>query len=334
MNRKHDRSVYKRWFNIWRITGELPFRKHEDLAPIECPSCGETISTPYCPYCGEKYGKRKKKTVSNAFFKGSFDSIPFLNDDAKRTFVHILLRPGYMIRDYINGQTSRYLAPMTALIIFYAFFALLAGIITPLASKDESRTSLENVIETLTEAETQVDSMDFSGTNISINGKDYTKKSVSAAKTTVDLYALLHLDEHPEQADTNWKKSLAAAEASLKNGGISLFLGNLILLTFAIWFVFRKKYGMSLSASAATAAYILCQYCFFMLFILLWTLGEKSSIGLVVMALLMIFDFSQLFGVDRRKGLRLAIRVGLAICLEYFILFTVLVTILGIKIIA
>jgi len=29
----------------------------------------------------------------------AFDDIPFLNDDAKRTFAHLLLRPGYMIRD-------------------------------------------------------------------------------------------------------------------------------------------------------------------------------------------------------------------------------------------
>ncbi|MCR5409155.1 MAG: DUF3667 domain-containing protein [Bacteroidales bacterium] len=27
-----------------------------------------------------------------------------------RTFTHLLLRPGYMIRDYINGAHERYLA--------------------------------------------------------------------------------------------------------------------------------------------------------------------------------------------------------------------------------
>ena len=42
---------------------------------------------------------------------GTFESIPFLNNDAKRTFAHLILRPGYMMRDYIQrGQHEHYLA--------------------------------------------------------------------------------------------------------------------------------------------------------------------------------------------------------------------------------
>ena len=40
------------------------------------------------------WSKRKSKSRKGDFYKGAFDSIPFLNDDAKRTFVHLLFRPG------------------------------------------------------------------------------------------------------------------------------------------------------------------------------------------------------------------------------------------------
>ncbi|MBR5072553.1 MAG: DUF3667 domain-containing protein, partial [Bacteroidales bacterium] len=95
------KAVRFRAFRIWQKLGFMPWSKH------------------------------KSKSRKGDFYKGAFDSIPFLNDDAKRTFVHLLLRPGHMIRDYINGQHERYLAPLTSLIIFYAFFALISSIVNP-----------------------------------------------------------------------------------------------------------------------------------------------------------------------------------------------------------
>lgn len=85
------------------------------------------------PRAAKKGGKDKD------FYKGAFESIPFLNDDAKRTFVHLLLRPGYMIRDYVGGKHDRYLAPLAALIIFYAFFTLVSSALQPLETKKEEK---------------------------------------------------------------------------------------------------------------------------------------------------------------------------------------------------
>lgn len=122
----HPFATYRRLFRIWQRTGEIPFRNRSVvLDPVECSSCGRTIDTPFCPHCGQPYNS------SGSFFKGSFDSIPFLNDDAKRTFVHLLFRPGYMMMDYLKGKNSRYLAPLMALIIFYAFYALASSVISP-----------------------------------------------------------------------------------------------------------------------------------------------------------------------------------------------------------
>ena len=118
------------------------------------------------------WSKRKSKSRKGDFYKGAFDSIPVLNDDAKRTFVHLLFRPGYMIRDYINGQHERYLAPLTSLIIFYAFFALVSSIVNPDFSKYNktsgnlgNETTIEKTIEDSDEDSEPVEPSDSLGTS-------------------------------------------------------------------------------------------------------------------------------------------------------------------------
>ena len=74
--KKHSFKSRCRAFAIWQKLGYFPWHRPE---------------------------KKKARKRSGDFYKGAFDSIPFLNDDAKRSFSHLLFRPGYMIRDYIKG---------------------------------------------------------------------------------------------------------------------------------------------------------------------------------------------------------------------------------------
>ena len=61
---------------------------------------------------------RKARKEDKGVYIGIKEVIPFVNGDAKRTFSHLLFRPGYMMRDYIlRGQHERYLAPFTALVL-------------------------------------------------------------------------------------------------------------------------------------------------------------------------------------------------------------------------
>ncbi len=77
--KKRPLRVRLRAFRIWQELGYFPWRKE----------------------------KKARKQRKRDFYKGAFNDIPFLNDDAKRTFTHLLLRPGYMIRDYMSGQQKR-----------------------------------------------------------------------------------------------------------------------------------------------------------------------------------------------------------------------------------
>ena len=295
---KKKPAVRLRAFRIWQKLGFMPWSKH------------------------------KSKSRKGDFYRGAFDSIPFLNDDAKRTFVHLLLRPGYMIRDYIKGQHERYLAPLTSLIIFYAFFALISSIVNPDYSsyhpddRSDVRSIRDSVLVSSARQAERPDSI-----NINFNGR---KAAVKALKMT-EFLDLLNLDKHPENVDTPAKASLAALENALRSQGVYLFLGQFLLLWFAMCFALRKK-DMSKSACAAATAYILCQFCFFMFFSLFFGSEGKGEIGVGLMAVLLTIDYAQLFGVNWKNGLKLTVKTGLWYLLAWLFLLILLAISVGLYI--
>lgn len=279
---KHSTKAWLRAFAIWQKLGYLPWRK-----PAE--------------------SKRRKRPRD--FYKGAFDSIPFLNDDAKRTFTHLLLRPGYMIRDYIRGEHERYLAPLTALIIFYAFFALVSSVLKPV-QKDKAFLTDEWIpsLETYDEFDrTRTYALITNMLNIFRDG-----------------YLILNLDRYPEQVDTQQESSLAALEGTLRSQGIPLFIGRFLFLWLAMGMALRRlKPGMA--ACAAASAYVLCQFSFFMLFAVLLSWGRSTSVNVLLMLVLLTFDYVQWLGVKRGKALKLALSTGI----YYGLLLLLLVILLG-----
>ena len=213
--RKHSLKVRLRAFRIWQILGYSPW-KSDWMVPDDTPD-------------GNVKG----------FYRGAFDSIPFLNDDAKRTFVHLLLRPGYMIRDYIKGKHDIYLAPLTSLIIFYAFFSVISSIAHPEFRAEKNDT-----------AQAVSDSVDFNSFSFrfededSINAEFAEKMEVKTANVyafIASLDTLTNLDKYPEAVNSPKKASLAAIESALRSQGINYFLGLFMLLWPAMRITFRKK---------------------------------------------------------------------------------------------
>jgi hypothetical protein len=297
--KKHSIKVRLRAFRIWQVLGYMPWKSEWTVAD----------DTPE----GNVKG----------FYRGAFDSIPFLNDDAKRTFVHLLLRPGFMIRDYIKGKHDIYLAPLTSLIIFYAFFSLVSSIAHP-----------EYESEYKSPYRTDADSAMYSGSHLNLDFSSVDSVKMEGINQHVlmktdnllsffeEIDLLMHLDSHPEAVNSPKKASLAALESALRSQGLQYFLGIFLLLWPSMRIVLRK-HSMGWAASATTAAYILCQFSFFMLFVLILSLGRSNEIGILFMGLLIMIDYHQLFGISYRKSFWLTVRTGL-----YLLLFIVLLIVL------
>ena len=273
--KKRPFEVRRRAFAIWQRLGYLPWRKAK---------------------------KAREGKASKDFYKGAFDGIPFLNDDAKRTFQHLLLRPGYMIRDYLSGQHERYLAPLTSLIIFYAFFALVSAVLQPVQQKQKDLLSIDSQISVYMDEDTpELDN----------------QLTLKVMRVLRKGYIYLHLDEYPEEVHTQYEASLAALEGALRSQGIPLFIGDFIILWLAMTAVL-KRYGMKASACAACAAYVLCQFSFFMLFAVLLSWGKQTSVSALLMLALLTIDYRQLLGVKWKQSFGRALQTGLLYGLYYF----------------
>jgi hypothetical protein len=282
--KKRPIRVRLRAFHIWQELGFFPWRKE----------------------------KKARKQRKRDFYKGAFDDIPFLNDDAKRTFAHLLLRPGYMIRDYMSGQHERYLAPLTALIIFYAFFGLIAAVLQPV--QQQKKNPFENIDISIQNAEKSVEEYKAE------KGQDEEHQQTELLRTYQLLrkgYLYLHLDEFPEEVDTRHEASIAAFEGKLRSQGIPLFLGKFLLLWLAMWLALRKRHRQRLSACATASAYALCQFSFFMLFALLLSFGKQTSVSIVLLLLLLVVDYHQWLGLPWRNSVGRAVATGIRIGVIY-----------------
>lgn len=294
--RRHSLKVRLRAFHIWQLLGYSPWKSEWTVADD------------------------KPEGNIKGFYRGAFDSIPFLNDDAKRTFVHLLLRPGYMIRDYIKGKHDMYLAPLTSLIIFYAFFSLVSSIAHPdfEGKKEQSQVvesdSLKNRISV---------SLSFSDDSLNTDTDQEIAARMSQFISVADT--LMFLNRYPEAINSPKRASLAAFESALRSQGINYFLGIFLLMWPAMRIALRKQ-SVGWAASATASAYILCQFSFFMLFVLILSLGQKNEIGPFFMGLIIMINYHQLLQTGFRKSLWLTVQTGLYMFL-LILLFVLLVAI-------
>jgi hypothetical protein len=268
-----------RLFSIYSELGYIPWKK---------------------PARPRKERKKKQKKEEGVYMGAREAIIPFLNEDSKRTFSHLLLRPGFMMRDYIlRGAHEHYLAPLTALLVFYSVFTLLLAIVKP----GSEATFGDELLRGFREVTVQTDSVENKKAALALN---------TILKTATDALILTRLDKYPEEADTPWKQSLAAFEGDLRSKGIPLFLDNFFFLWFAMAILLRKR-GISLSGAAAASAYTLCQYCIFMFLALLLTWGSSTELSPLLMCILLFIDYQQLLGLGNKKAFWLTVKTGLLI---------------------
>lgn len=114
---KQKRTVLLRAFRIWQC-------KPHELSPLseathQCASCGTMFTGNYCPRCGQsaKVGRFSFKKAIMLFL----DVWGMGNRSFFRSIRDLMLRPGYMIRDYLSGMQSAYFPPFKMFFILTAF---------------------------------------------------------------------------------------------------------------------------------------------------------------------------------------------------------------------
>ena len=112
MNNLQDRyKRYKEWKLQPHQVATLSEEQHE------CATCGIRYNGNYCPRCGQS-AKIGRYSFKNAFLL-FLDVWGLGNRGMFRSIRDLILRPGYMIRDYLRGMQMAYFPP------FKMFFLLL-----------------------------------------------------------------------------------------------------------------------------------------------------------------------------------------------------------------
>ena len=117
ISNKQKRAVWLRAFHIWQ-------RRPHELAPLSeesrtCSSCGTVYQGNFCPRCGQsaRVGRFSFKKAALLFL----DVWGMGNRSMFRSIRDLMLRPGFMIRDYLSGMQSAYFPPFKMFFLLAAF---------------------------------------------------------------------------------------------------------------------------------------------------------------------------------------------------------------------
>ena len=139
--------IVEKWraFREWQ---ECPYQ----LAPMSeehhrCYTCGQEYQGNFCPHCGQsaKIGRYSFKNAVQMFFE---DVMGMGNRGMLRTLRDLILRPGYLIRDYISGMQMAYFPPFKLLFLMVALnLIVLSGFNLAGKSVEEEKEAKEVVIK-------------------------------------------------------------------------------------------------------------------------------------------------------------------------------------------
>lgn len=81
-----------------------------------CPTCGQSVGTPYCPRCGEKPLRPRDLTLGG-LLEQAFQALSSVDSTLIRSFRVLLTRPGELTANYVSGRRAAWLGPVHVFII-------------------------------------------------------------------------------------------------------------------------------------------------------------------------------------------------------------------------
>lgn len=130
--------AYYKLLHQKQIRGKKELRKNGNSC--KCKNCGNTFTGNHCPDCGQNRNT-PRFTLRNAFqniLSGFFN----IDNGFSRNLLELLYRPGYMIRDYLDGKRVHYFKPFQSLFVLAALYIMAVQLIDPEALKKAEKEEL------------------------------------------------------------------------------------------------------------------------------------------------------------------------------------------------
>ena len=123
------KTIMKRLGEKWRAFRQWQQKPYE-VAPLSevhhtCATCRTEYQGNYCPRCGQS-SRIGRYSLKNAFLL-FLDVWGLGNRGMFRTLRDLILRPGYMIRDYLSGMQMAYFPPFKLFFLLTALSVVIEG---------------------------------------------------------------------------------------------------------------------------------------------------------------------------------------------------------------
>ncbi|MBP5229979.1 MAG: DUF3667 domain-containing protein [Bacteroidales bacterium] len=310
-----------------------------------CKNCSHEYKGNYCPLCGQA------ASTSRLTPKNLLDSTLAVWDINDRsvlgTVIALLYRPGHFIRDYLNGHRAPYYAPIKLLFFLCVIFAIEVqfGIIMK-ESKGKTEISSPE-IKKAAEAATKITEDDWNWANEddeevvdssavnkseSVSAKEGQSDSTESAPTlkvveeNSELNSLLDIQKQRNimllfvsyfGKFTDWCKNNKALFTILMN----------LSFAFAGWIIFGKGKNigrLSFTEHFFVQIFISCQILALNIILRPFFTHATTFLTLVVLPILMMWDFKQLYEISWGKSLGKVILLGILNVIIIFISFIVI----------
>ena len=191
----------------------------------ECATCGTHYEGNYCPRCGQS-SKIGRYSFKNALLL-YLDVWGLGNRGMFRTIRDLILRPGYMIRDYFRGMQMAYFPP------FKLFFLLLA-----LSVLVDSGLNIQGINrEKQNEKESEELVTSFSKDVLHIEPREKKPKVKSEIKTDKPLTK----EDRKKMAVEESERLTTSFDEWLEQHGSVVVLAGLLVFSFPLYLLFRHS---------------------------------------------------------------------------------------------
>jgi hypothetical protein len=158
-----------------------------EIASHTCKSCGNSFDGFYCNLCGEKVLEQNDRSFQ-AFLKNVIIALTFADNKFVRTLWLMIVRPGFVSKEFAEGRTVNYLRPLQVFFVLnliYFLFPLLQLFNTSLRTQMYLR-SHSALVRAMVQSKVGHDALRLEGYTLM-----YNEKSTSLAKLLIIVFVIL-----------------------------------------------------------------------------------------------------------------------------------------------
>lgn len=248
INLKEKIKNFREWQQRPFVPAPLPDVEHE------CANCHDLYKGAFCPRCGQsaKIGRYSLKTA----FKNFIDVWGLGNRGMFRAIRDLILRPGYMIRDYLGGMQMSYFPP-------FKMFFLLAALSLAVANGMNIKGKTFSDEEILSEPETEI--VEQTETEKNVDTVTYSEDKKSTSELTSEQREFLRniprrIINSIERFDEKFPNIVTLLLLMILSGGLYLFFRhcpNIPDLRYSEFFV-ALVYSNNMYSIYTITFYFLC----------------------------------------------------------------------------